>query len=311
MPRVLEPGQIEAFAQQAIRRLRTPDRMHVFSRRAARLRELAGEDAIGCAIGDYLRLMASVADAQQAALVAFEAKAPEAAQIAGARAHGMPPVHAATWPRENHWRGVLTQLCSSVARLSNLPERVHAVCERLRLLSPEQIETEADALLAGDSASVDVASAPLLMAALQVYWVDLASRFEVHGIAALDTPGACPLCGTPPVASVVRTDPGSQGYRYLHCPLCATEWHMVRVTCSHCLGTKGIDYRSIEGGPQAIRAECCDACRTYRKILYQEQDNAVEPVADDLASLALDLLVSEAGYRRASGNPLLWAPPNV
>ena len=29
-------------------------------------------------------------------------------------------------------------------------------------------------------------------------------------------------------------------------------------------------------------------------------------MADDLASLALDLLVSEAGYHRASGNPLLW-----
>ena len=28
--------------------------------------------------------------------------------------------------------------------------------------------------------------------------------------------------------------------------------------------------------------------------------------ADDLASLTLDLLVGEAGYARASGNPLLW-----
>ncbi|MDB6010828.1 MAG: formate dehydrogenase accessory protein FdhE [Gammaproteobacteria bacterium] len=33
---------------------------------------------------------------------------------------------------------------------------------------------------------------------------------------------------------------------------------------------------------------------------------AVEPVADDLASLALDLLMSEAGFHRGSGNPLLW-----
>jgi len=31
-------------------------------------------------------------------------------------------------------------------------------------------------------------------------------------------------------------------------------------------------------------------------------------VADDLASLALDLLMSEAGYHRGSGNPLLWQP---
>ncbi len=32
----------------------------------------------------------------------------------------------------------------------------------------------------------------------------------------------------------------------------------------------------------------------------------MEPVADDLASLALDLLMGEAGYARSSGNPMLW-----
>jgi FdhE protein len=119
------------------------------------------------------------------------------------------------------------------------------------------------------------------------------------------------VCGTLPVASVVRVDRGSQGYRYLHCPLCATEWHMVRVTCSQCQATNGITYHSIEGGSQALRAESCDSCRCYRKIFYQEKDMDVEPVADDLASLALDLLMSEAGYHRASGNPLLWQRPDA
>jgi FdhE protein len=286
MQRILEPGQIEAFAQRAIPRLRLPERAHVFSRRAARLRELTRDDPAGHAIADYLRLMATVADTQHCALTAFE-------------------------PRERHWRDVLLQLCSSVSLLSDLPEKVHAVCERLTYLQPERLEREADALLSADSAPVDVASAPLLMAALQVYWVDLASRLQPEHVEALDVPVVCPVCGTPPVASVVRTDPGAQGYRYLHCALCATEWHMVRVTCSHCQSTKGINYRSIEGGSQAIRAECCDSCRTYRKIFYQEADSGIEPVADDLASLALDLLVSEAGYHRASGNPLLWHSPSA
>jgi FdhE protein len=310
MQRILEPGQIEVFAQRAISRLRLPDRAQVFSARAERLRELAGT-ATGHAIGDYLRLMATVADAQQAALADFEAKLPSAGQMAHARAHGMPPVHATVWQREHHWRGVLMRLCSAVAQLSELPARVHVVCDRLSHLQPERIEMEADALLAPGNTPVDVASAPLLMAALQVYWVDLASRLAAADVAGLDVPVVCPVCGTPPVASIVRIDPGSQGFRYLHCALCATEWHMVRVTCSHCQGTKGIAYRSIEGGSQAIRAECCDGCRTYRKILYQEKDNGVEPVADDLASLALDLLVSEAGYHRASGNPLLWHSPHA
>jgi FdhE protein len=311
MQRILEPGQIEAFAQQAIPRLRLPDRLQVFSRRAERLRELTGDDAAGHAIADYLRLMASVADGQHSALTAFEAKLPGVAQLEDARRHAMPPVHATAWPREKHWRDVLLQLCSAVAQLSDLPERVHAVCERLTRLPADRIEREADALLSAGSAPVDVASAPLLMAALQVYWVDLASRLQPESVGALDVPVVCPVCGTPPVASVVRSDRVSQGYRYLHCALCATEWHMVRVKCSHCQGTEGIDYRSIEGGSQAIRAECCGSCRTYRKIFYQEKDSGIEAVADDLASLALDLLVNEAGYRRASGNPLLWHSPSA
>jgi len=36
--------------------------------------------------------------------------------------------------------------------------------------------------------------------------------------------------------------------------------------------TANIAYHSIEGGAEAIRAESCDECHTYRKILYQEKD---------------------------------------
>jgi FdhE protein len=287
-------------------RLRLPDRDRVFSMRAERLRELSENGATGHAIGDYLRLMATVADAQQAALTTFHATLPTSEQIAHARTYGMPLIHASEWPRERHWRNVLIQLCDIVTALPGLPESVRSVCERLSRSPPEQMEMAADRLLTAHSAAVDVAAAPFMMAALQVYWVNLASRVAAKDVANLDVPVVCPMCGTPPVASVVRIDPRSQGFRYLHCALCATEWHLVRVTCSHCQGTKGIGYQSIEGGSEAIRAECCDTCRTYRKISYQEKDSGVEPVADDLASVALDLLLSEAGYHRASGNPLLW-----
>jgi FdhE protein len=154
---------------------------------------------------------------------------------------------------------------------------------------------------------VDGQAAPFFMAALQVYWAAMASTLRVTDVAQLDVPTVCPVCGSLPVASVVRSDKrGPQGYRYLHCGLCETEWHMVRITCSHCLTTEGITYNAIEGGSEAVRAETCGKCHTYRKILYQEKDTGVEPVADDLASLALDLLMTEEGFHRGSGNPLLW-----
>jgi FdhE protein len=152
-----------------------------------------------------------------------------------------------------------------------------------------------------------------------VHWVGLAAQFAAAAVKALDVPGVCPLCGTLPVASIVCAQSPYQGYRYLHCALCATEWHMVRVQCTQCGASgKDIAYHSLEHntadksriaeGGSAVRAETCEQCHGYRKILYQEKDAGVEPVADDVASLALDLLLGDQGYQRASGNPLLWLP---
>lgn len=307
MQRILEPGQIEAFAQGSLPRLRLPNRERVFATRAARLRQQSESGAVGHAIGDYLRLMAHLAEAQQTALTNIQSTPPSAEQIAKAQEFRMPLIAANGWPREEHWRQALVSLCNALAALPEVAEPARAVCDRLRGFEPEQLEAQADSLLAGQTEAVDIAAAPFLMAALQVYWVDMASRLRSGDVHDLDVPGVCPVCGTLPVASVVRADPKSQGFRYLHCALCASEWHMVRVKCSHCYTTKGITYQSIENGPPGIRAECCDTCQTYRKILYQEQDGNIEPVADDLASLALDLLLSEAGYHRASANPLLVA----
>jgi FdhE protein len=305
MQRILEPGQIESFAQGGIPRLRLPERERVFSARAARLRQQSEPGAIGHAIGDYLRLIAHLADAQQAALTNVDAKLPSAEQIASAREFRMPVIAAIGWRREDLWRQTLMSLCDSIAALPDIAGPARAMCDRLRTLEPEQLESQADALLAAEADAIDVVSAPFIMAALQVYWLDLASRLCIDNVHELDVPGVCPICGTLPVASVVRADPKSQGFRYLHCALCAAEWHMVRVKCSHCYTTQGITYQSIENGPPGIRAECCDTCHTYRKILYQERDGNIELVADDLASLPLDLLLSEAGYRRASANPFL------
>ena len=61
----------------------------------------------------------------------------------------------------------------------------------------------------------------------------------------------------------------------------------------------------IEGDSGAVKAETCGDCRSYAKMLYQTQDMKVDPVADDLATLGLDVLVAEAGWSRHAPNPLL------
>ena len=54
-----------------------------------------------------------------------------------------------------------------------------------------------------------------------------------------------------------------------------------------------------------VRAECCDDCGHYLKVVQMEKDAHAEPMADDLASVTLDPLVSEAGAQRHGVNPML------
>lgn len=253
--------------------------------------------------------MAAVVDAQEATLATLDPVLPSAEQLGRSKTHRMPPIHAGSWSRDPAWRALAAQLAENVAATADIPDSARAELSQIRVLPPEWLEAQADALLSDGSTAIELAVAPFVMAALQTYWVALATRLSEEVVPPLEVPGLCPACGTLPVASVVRVDQGSQRYRYLHCALCATEWHLPQGTCTHCLSTEGIAYHSIEGGPEVVRAESCEQCHTYRKLLDAEKDASVEPVADDLASLALDPLMSEAGYHRGSRNPLLWQPP--
>jgi FdhE protein len=305
LQRILPRGEIEALDHNVIPRVSLPDRASVFATRAARLRQLAADSPVA----DYLLLMAQLVDAQQRALK--DCAAPEASEdrVALAQAHGMPPLQAIGWPRDPMWRNILAQLVDEVSRGKNVPAEAIEVCAALRRAvdeDPESLEDLAEAVLAEQDQGVDSAAAPFVMAALQVYWTDLASRFDDKQLPVVSPFGVCPVCASLPVASVVRVGGQFEGYRYLCCSLCATQWHMVRVKCTHCEDVESVAYQAIDGRSPAIKAETCDHCHTYRKIFYQDKDLHVEPVADDLASLMLDVLVGEAGYSRASGNPLLW-----
>ncbi|HEY3600101.1 MAG TPA: formate dehydrogenase accessory protein FdhE [Paraburkholderia sp.] len=300
--RILEPGQIESLDHSAIVRVRLPERATLFATRAARLRQLANNNPIG----GYLRLMASLADAQQQTLSTFEAALPSAEAIAQAQQNAMPLVPALSPERNPAWRDVLQQLLDRVEAAGAVTPALGGVLDGLRAKSAAELDAQADAILAQRFNEVDPATAPLIVAALQVVWTDLACRLDARDIPYIDAPGACPVCCAQPVASVVRIGGQYQGYRYLQCGLCGNEWHMVRVKCSNCDSTKGIAYHSVEGGSEALKAESCDECHTYRKIGYQEKDYDFEPLADDLASLTLDLLMNDAGYRRSGPNPLLW-----
>jgi len=305
LQRVLPRGEIESLDHTTIPRLRQPVRASVFADRAARLRQLAQESPLST----YLLLMAVLADGQDKALRQCSVPTASAERIGLAQAHGMPPLQAQGWKRDPVWRTLLGDLLDHMAAAADTPLQTRQIVGGLKQrlhADPELLDAYADAVLAERAGDVDAAAAPFVVAALQVYWTALAADFNPDDLPVVSPHGVCPMCGSLPVASIVRVGGAADACRYLCCSLCATEWHLVRVTCSHCEDTKQIAYHSIEGGQEGIKAESCDHCHTYRKVFYQEKVLGVDAVADDLASLGLDMLMGDAGYSRASGNPLLW-----
>jgi FdhE protein len=98
---------------------------------------------------------------------------------------------------------------------------------------------------------------------------------------------------------------GARKTRFCACCVCATLWNYARIKCVLCGATSGIGYQEIENANDAIKAETCNSCRAYVKILHQYKDPSLDRIADDVASLGLDMLMSAAGYRRGGFNPFI------
>lgn len=306
--RILQPGEIEALDRVHFARVRLPQPAPLFAERAARLEQLAD----GNPIADYLHFAARLVRVQQA-LVA-EVPVPEplaAAQIARAGAAGM-PLLVVSDPLPEAWAVLLRAIVHRLAADVAVPAGLQPTLARLAAADDAALDALARQALADNVAREDLSAAPLLMAALQLVFVQRAAALDPKAVPYAEPATVCPVCGSAPVASVLRIGGEVAGHRYLHCGLCATEWHMVRIKCSHCESTQGVRYQGLQGADEegsepgkVVMAETCSACHTYRKIVSQEADPLVEPLADDLASLMLDLLMGETDFARASGNPLL------
>lgn len=297
--RIVPPGEVAKTAG-AIPPLLFANLKSLYSRRAERLRQLAKKHALG----DYLTFAATVVDAQQNAhhdhpLVIDLAEVLKASSVTD---HA--PLSVKYLPRGKHWQTLLTAI---VAELEpDAPEHVAPVLEVLKKAGSQELEDLATALLSGDIAKVGSDKAPFLWAALSLYWAQMATQIPGKARAEYgEERHNCPVCDSPPVASVVHIGTET-GLRYLHCSLCESEWHMVRVKCSNCEQTGKLDYWSLDTEQAAIKAESCGDCGSYLKILYQDKDQYVEPVADDLASLVLDAKMEGENFARSGVNPFLF-----
>ena len=319
--RISTPEEIAARAGAEVPFLRLPDRASLFADREMRLRQLAA----GHAMRDYLMLVAEIARAQHELLQGFGAVAlPQPSRLEAASREGVAPLPAERWPRDPAWReGFRRLLAALLPRLAGTPAAI--ALAPLAEAKDDWLEQQADELTAGTMLGVDLGAAPVVAAALQAYWTHLVldvqrAQSDLEPFGRIADLTVCPCCASRPTASVTRIG-DAQGQRYLHCALCSTQWHLVRIQCARCGSSKRIHYQSLEpvpghavpgtaASPGAVQAECCDDCGHYLKIVHMEKDAQVEPVADDLASLTLDLLVSDAGQQRHGVNLMLLFGPD-
>ncbi|WP_291557087.1 formate dehydrogenase accessory protein FdhE [Comamonas sp. SCN 65-56] len=307
------PEEIALRSSLDVPLLLLPKRGSVFADRALRLRQKAADHAMR----DYLMFMAVVCEAQHARLPQFpQVPIPTQAQIDAAAHEGTALLATDRWPRDPAWRGELRALLAQVLQKLPADSPARAGVQAVMDISDDMLEQQADRLLAGITLGLDLAAAPLIAAGLQLYWVHLVTSTSQLGPTVFrprENSNRCPCCNSAPTASLTRVGGKQEGQRYLCCSLCGTQWLMERVQCTHCLSDKSVRYRGLQpadavADPEkapAIEAETCDACKHYLKTMHMAREVHVEPVADDLASLTLDLLVSEEGYIRSGTNLLL------
>ncbi len=244
----------------------------LFARRAARLRALAPAHAME----QWMGWLARLADGQQT-LLDLHAASAEAA-------------HAP-------WQTVYPALC---AHMGLSPE---ADAARLQARADACMALARGTEAAGGREEMDL----LVAAALQVEWTLSARQHCAKALPQLMTRDQCPCCGSAAIGGVVMAGDGRGGLRYLECALCATRWHRVRAHCSLCESDRAVEYLGIEGSKGEVQAEACPACSGYIKLFFEARAPGIDPVADDLATLVLDVLVGEDGFARGAPNLFLLA----
>lgn len=261
----------------------------LFAQRAARLRTLASDHSLGA----WLNWLADLAEAQHKALATVPALG---LHFDGLIDPSSPLLTIDNPLLDQAWQAVYRELAATIDLAS--PELDG---NRLFLKGRQCIAQAAGSAVEAQRDATDIVAA----AALQVVWLAGARQLDLPEFMQLGHRENCPCCGSAPVASIVLAGAGNTGLRYLECGLCATRWNAVRARCTFCTEGSVVNYWSIEGGNEAVQAETCDQCHGYIKTFFQSKDLQVDPLGDDLASLALDVLVGEQGFARGAPNPLL------
>ena len=295
-----DPIPIGAVAEPPFVKL--PDPATHFRLRAQRFAVLA----LTHELAPYLRFMAGLAEAQHQTQDGLpEPAMPTADDEERARTHAMPPINVGAFALDSALAATFDRLFALATGI-DMPETARLALDAVTAMDRAARADLARAVLDRATDTHDFAEAAFVAAGLQAHFARVAARLSPKRLVSVGI-GRCPACGGAPVASLIVGWQGAHGTRFCACSLCSTLWHVVRIKCVACDSTEGIVYQEIAEGPGAgeVRAETCLKCRSYVKIMQQHEHPALDPVADDVATLGLDLLMRESGMRRAAANPYL------
>ncbi|XXQ67494.1 formate dehydrogenase accessory protein FdhE [Neisseriaceae bacterium B1] len=274
---------------------------NIFAERAIRFDELAQVDESGWR--EYLALMVTVCRAQDSVLnhVVSQVSLPE--HQGETR---LPESDGMTIPA--HFYIFLQHLIAELQGKVN--DTVQTALNDLVARSETELNDMAARVLRDEVAQNEQPFKLWLHAALQCAWTAWAVQLKDGDVAEQEDRTHCPCCGGDAVASVVLNGGDWHGLRYLHCALCNSRWNALRAKCTFCNDQSAISLEKIEDvtAPdvyKGARAECCGKCGHYRKLFLLPEQQYADTIADDLASLALDVLVGEEGSLRGGHNPFL------
>lgn len=116
--------------------------------------------------------------------------------------------------------------------------------------------------------------------------------------------GICPVCGSLPRLSLLKE---TEGKRFLLCSFCGYQWRIDRIFCAFCGNKEQVSSHYFYAeGEETYRIDACDKCHQYIKTIDTRNIELIDPVLEDLATLHLDLLATQKGYKRPAPNP--WTP---
>lgn len=283
-----------------------PNLSRVFTDRARRFKILAENSRLS----PYLEFLSGICEIQNELAGSLSPVTPiPPEQVERARENAMPPLDLSVMADLPDYRQTLERFLDMAQALSK-PEPAAEALKQVREADTETLDWIIGNVMDGNLPVESLAHHLYVSAATQVYAARLAAGVDATRLVPIRI-GICPVCGGKPVASMIIGIHGAEGARYASCSFCSTLWNEVRVKCLACGSTKGVGYRSVaaeddsDGEDATVKAEICDTCNSWIKILYQNKNPSLDAIADDVASVGLDMLMKDTDYKRAGFDPFL------